>query len=56
MPGDEDKFALAFARIENHFFVNGGFFDWETWLLDHVDRIRHIPTVIIQGAHRCVVR
>ena len=50
--GDEDKFALAFARIENHFFVNGGFFEWETWLLDHVDRIRHIPTVIIQGAHR----
>ncbi len=23
---DDDKFALAFARIECHYFVNGGFF------------------------------
>ena len=22
--GEDDKFALAFARIENHYFVNGG--------------------------------
>ena len=27
------RFALAFARIENHYFVNGGFFDVEDQLL-----------------------
>jgi proline iminopeptidase len=24
--GEKDEFALAFARIECHYFVNGGFF------------------------------
>ena len=33
MPGDEDKFALAFARIANHFFVNGGFFRQDDQLI-----------------------
>ena len=47
--GDEDKFALAFARIENHYFVNHGFFEWESWILDNIDRIRHIPAVIVQA-------
>ena len=46
----QDEFALAFARIENHYFHNGGFFEWDDWLLDNVDKIRHIPTVIVQGA------
>ena len=52
--GDDAKFALAFARIENHFFHNRGFFDWDGWLLDQVDRIRHIPTVIVQGRYDVV--
>jgi proline iminopeptidase len=46
--------AEAFARIENHYFVHGGFFDSPTQLLDHVDRIRHIPTVIVQGRYDVV--
>lgn len=49
-----DEQALAFARIENHYFTNGGFFDAETQLLDDVDRIRHIPTVIVQGRYDVV--
>ena len=41
--------AVAFARIENHFFVNGGFFR-EGQLIDHArELIGHIPTVIVQG-------
>ena len=49
--GEEtDAFSLAFARIENHFFHSKGFFEWDTWLLDNVDRIRKIPTVIVQGS------
>ncbi|GLZ10716.1 proline iminopeptidase [Actinomadura sp. NBRC 104425] len=47
--GDPD-FAVAFARIENHYFVNEGFFDHEQLLRD-VDKIRHIPAVIVQGRY-----
>ncbi|MEM9057272.1 MAG: alpha/beta fold hydrolase, partial [Pseudomonadota bacterium] len=50
----DPHFALAFARIEAHYFVNGGFMDSETQLLDNVDRIRHIPTVIVQGRYDVV--
>ena len=28
--------------------MHGGFFEWETWILDNVDKIRHIPTSIVQ--------
>ena len=48
---EEDEFAEAFARIENHYFVNGGFFDHPDQLLDGIDRIRHIPAVIVQGRY-----
>ncbi len=49
-----DAFALAFSRIECHYFVNGGFFEKDTLLLDEVARIRHIPTVIVQGRYNVV--
>ena len=50
-PGPQPE---AFARIENHYFVNGGFFDSDTQLLDRVDLIRHIPAVIVQGRYDVV--
>jgi proline iminopeptidase len=46
--------AEAFARIECHYFTNGGFFDTDEWLLDNIDKIRHIPTVIVQGRYDVV--
>ena len=46
--------AEAFARIENHYFVHGGFFDDPDQLLDGVDRIRHIPAAIVQGRYDVV--
>lgn len=49
-----DEFATAFARIESHYFVNRGFFGNETELLDGIDRIRHIPAVIVQGRYDVV--
>ncbi|EYF08470.1 prolyl aminopeptidase [Chondromyces apiculatus] len=49
-----EVFSLAFARIECHYFANGGFLDRETQLLDEVDRIRHIPTVIVHGRYDVV--
>ncbi|MGA9657512.1 MAG: prolyl aminopeptidase [Asticcacaulis sp.] len=45
----DPEFALAFARIESWYFKNGGFFESETWVLDNIDRIRHIPGWIVQG-------
>jgi proline iminopeptidase len=50
----EDDFALAFARIECHYFVNGGFFDSEGQLIRNADRIRHIPSAIVQGRYDIV--
>ncbi len=49
----QPRFALAFARIENHYFVNGGFLD-EGQLLRDIDKIAHIPAVIVQGRHDVV--
>ena len=46
---NEVDFCIAFARIEAWYFANGAFFDKETWILDHIDKIRHIPGWIVQG-------
>ena len=50
----ENRFAEAFARIECHYFVNGGFFRKPDQLLADVDRIRQIPGVIVQGRYDVV--
>ena len=46
---NEEDFAIAFARIENHFFANEGFFEHDGWILKNIDKIRHIPAWIVQG-------
>ena len=46
---NEIDFAIAFARIECHFFANGGFFKEDGWILNNIDRIRGIPGWIVQG-------
>ena len=51
---EDAKVAEAFARIECHYFTNLGFFDTDEWLLENVDKIRHIPTVIVQGRYDVV--
>jgi proline iminopeptidase len=45
-----DDFALAFARIENHYFTHGGWLE-EGQLLRDVGRIAHLPGVIVQGRY-----
>ncbi len=49
-----DEFALAFARIECHYFVNGGFFEVDGQLLRDAPRLADIPTVIVQGRYDVV--
>jgi proline iminopeptidase len=46
----EDAFAVAFARIENHFFMNGGWCD-DGQLIRDAANLRDIPGVIIQGRY-----
>ncbi len=46
----DDRFALAFARIENHFFVHGGWLR-ERQLIDDAHRLRGIPGVIVHGRY-----
>jgi proline iminopeptidase len=50
----QTQFADAFARIECHYFVNRGFLETEDQLLQNVDRIRHLPAVIVQGRYDVV--
>ncbi|MEN8892059.1 prolyl aminopeptidase [Planktotalea arctica] len=45
------EYARAFARLENHYFVHGGFLESDGWILENVDRISHIPGVIVQGRY-----
>ncbi len=46
---NEIDFAIAFARIECHFFANGGFFKEDGWILNNIGKIRGIPGWIVQG-------
>jgi proline iminopeptidase len=44
-------YARAFARIENHYFHNGGFLRSDQAILANMDRLRQIPGVIVQGRY-----
>lgn len=46
----EDEFALAFARIENHFFVHGGWLE-EGQLLRDAGKLADIDGVIVHGRY-----
>lgn len=49
---DEDaEKSLAIARLENHYFVHLGWFGDGRGLLENAHKIRHIPTVIVQGRY-----
>jgi len=47
---EPDK-AAALARIECHYFMNNCFFETDNYLIEQVDRIRHIPAVIVHGRY-----
>jgi proline iminopeptidase len=46
---NEVDFAIAFARIECHFFANHGFFPEEGWILKNAAALKDIPGWIVQG-------
>jgi proline iminopeptidase len=49
-----DEFSLAFSRIECHYFINGGFLARPDQLIEEVNKVRHIPCVIVQGRYDVV--
>ena len=44
-------YARAFARIENHYFVNRGFLPKDNHIMENLHKIEHIPGVIVQGRY-----
>ena len=46
---NEADFAVAFARIECHFFQNRGFFEEDGWILKNAHRLKGVPGWIAQG-------
>jgi proline iminopeptidase len=50
----QDHYALAFARIECHYFVNGGFFETDDQLIRNAGRLKDIPCVIVHGRYDVV--
>lgn len=50
----DPEFALAFARIECHYFMNNCFFETDNYQVENVGKIRHIPCVIVQGRYDVV--
>ncbi|MDY6809579.1 MAG: prolyl aminopeptidase [Actinomycetota bacterium] len=53
MDAGDPRFDLAFAAIENHYFVHHGFLR-DGQLLADIDRIAHVPGVIVQGRYDVV--
>jgi proline iminopeptidase len=46
----EEQYAVAFARIENHYFMHLGWFEEEQLIRD-AEKLRGIPSVIVQGRY-----
>ncbi|HBB84813.1 MAG TPA: prolyl aminopeptidase [Sulfitobacter sp.] len=49
--GGPPAYARAFSRLENHYFTNNGFLEFDGQILEHMGRIAHIPGVIVQGRY-----
>jgi proline iminopeptidase len=45
-----DALSLSIARLEAHYFLHAGFLE-EGQLLAHIERISHLPAVIVQGRY-----
>lgn len=49
-----DRFAIAFARIENHYFTEGGFFPSDDWIISEAPKLEGVPGTIVQGRYDIV--
>ena len=46
-----EEYALAFAKLENHYFSHGAFLERDGQILRDMFKIAHIPGSIVQGRH-----
>lgn len=51
---DDPTYALQFARIECHYFINNSFFKTNNWILENISKIKYIPCDIVQGRYDVV--
>lgn len=49
----DPRVAIPLARIEAHYFVNHAFIE-ENAIINHIDRIKHIPATLIHGRYDMV--
>ena len=49
--GGSGDYARAFARLENHYFTNGGFLDESQQILANTERLKMVTGTIIQGRY-----
>lgn len=52
--GPAGQYARAFARLENHYFQNGGFLETDNQIMRDMRRIAHLPGYIVQGRYDMV--
>lgn len=48
------NYARAFARLENHYFINKGFLTEDQQILNNMDKLKNIPGHIVQGRYDMV--
>lgn len=51
---EDAHLALPFARIECHYFTNNVFFESDNYILENIDKIRHLPGLIVHGRYDVV--
>ena len=51
---EDPTYALQFARIECHYFMNNAFFKTNNWLIENLSAIKNIPISIVQGRYDVV--
>ena len=45
------EYARAFARLENHYFINKGFMEVDGQIMRDIGRLAHVPGTIVQGRY-----
>ena len=49
-----DEYARAFARIECHYFINGGFFERDDQLIADAGKLAGLPGIVVHGRYDVV--
>jgi proline iminopeptidase len=44
-------YARAFARLENHYFINAGFLAHDGWIMDNIGALSDVRGTIVQGRY-----